>query len=571
MNKFYLFIIILLGANVKMAFADSITAQITPLDPLRGENFYLDIDVETKSDEEPYITFDKGFAEVLGRSMQGVSLNSTLINGRLTTKRVVKYRYELTSSRAGILRISKIKALIGGEQILGDDVKVEIAKARKQAPNLFLKTVLSKNKAYIGEGITVNYYLYSRVPIIDTEIKRFPKLNNFIKRFHLPNGSKERVQFDNKLYTREIKYSARVFPEKAGKLKLDPLQILTRFETVSRQSNFGFFPFHSRRSSTRSLSSSPVTIEILPLPSIGMPSNFSGLVGKHEFRLHMPRNRFLVNEPIEYSLEVKGPGNLESLEEIKLINHKELEYFDSKVDFSEVDKINAKKVFEYTALGRQAFSLPKNNYKISYFNPQSEKFEFHVLKVLEIIVGGAVQVASGSKNNLQSNNLNKSETINTSRSEEKKDKSKEKFTGVLAPEFKFGSSKANLVKGFNYFLALILVVVLITVLFDIKITPKTDLEIKHLVGSIKKDGPSYKLVYPLVKKLGPDTNGGLEKILKESRLSNDAKSYFASLINTAEKSDYDMGEFKMDVKFSTRHFNELEKEIRRVDGNIKES
>ena len=71
---------------------------------------------------------------------------------------------------------------------------------------------MSKTQAYIGEGIDVRYYLYSRAPVVQTEFKSFPKLNGFIKRYHKIADREEAVEYEGIVYRRSLKYSARVYP-----------------------------------------------------------------------------------------------------------------------------------------------------------------------------------------------------------------------------------------------------------------------------------------------------------------------------------------------------------------------
>ena len=84
-------------------------------------------------------------------------------------------------------------------------------------------------------------------------------------------------------------------------------------QIIENDYNSGF-GFGNQRFKNKDLSSPMVEIEVLPLPTEGVPSSFTGLVGEHEFNLSVPKTKYLVNEPIEIKLEVKGKGALENLD-----------------------------------------------------------------------------------------------------------------------------------------------------------------------------------------------------------------------------------------------------------------
>ena len=87
----------------------------------------------------------------------------------------------------------------------------------------------SKEKVYLGEGIDVHYYLYAKAPIVSSELREYPKLNNFIKRFvDVSSATVDRVNHAGEIYNRHPIYAARVYPEKVGKLQLDSVKMRIR-------------------------------------------------------------------------------------------------------------------------------------------------------------------------------------------------------------------------------------------------------------------------------------------------------------------------------------------------------
>ena len=67
--------------------------------------------------------------------------------------------------------------------------------------------------AFVGESILVRYYLYNRVTVNTTDIKKFPKLNKFLKRYHQERMVAEKVRYNGEIYTRRVLYTAQLLLE----------------------------------------------------------------------------------------------------------------------------------------------------------------------------------------------------------------------------------------------------------------------------------------------------------------------------------------------------------------------
>ena len=168
---------------------------------------------------------------------------------------------------------------------------------------------MPKKTLYLGEGITVRYFLYSKVPVNSVDIKKYPKLNNFLKRFLQEQERSERVSVDGQLYLRTQIYAAKLFPEKPGEVKIDPLELSASYPVVRSGDPFGTFGLN-RNFKTKTIASETVKLQVLPLPQ-PVPENFTGLVGKHDFNLQFGQTKMIVNEPLEVKLTVAGGGALE--------------------------------------------------------------------------------------------------------------------------------------------------------------------------------------------------------------------------------------------------------------------
>ncbi|MGZ3790196.1 MAG: BatD family protein, partial [Bacteriovorax sp.] len=167
--------------------AEDVEVEVSPPEPLMNESFYMTFKVKTTGNVEPYISFTPTGATVQGKREQGVSISTTVINGKFTTTREQSYVYELIAERSGTVTVKNIKIEIGGKVTNVKDVHVNVLAQARKIPDAFMEAQASKTKVYLGEGIDVNYYLYFKTSISANDVKEFPKLNKFI---NAPDGSR---------------------------------------------------------------------------------------------------------------------------------------------------------------------------------------------------------------------------------------------------------------------------------------------------------------------------------------------------------------------------------------------
>ncbi len=383
-------------------FATNVFAQIDvrfrPERPLINEPFNMEVTVAFEGSEEPYISFDPGGLNVEGKSKGGVTFSTQLINGQFTSQKTISYIYQLNASRAGLFYIRNMSAKIADKEFTSDNIRVQVLREAEKPKDYFLEAIPSKDNVYRGEGFFVNYYLYTRVPIYNQELKEYPKLNGFLKRFKAVDETPERVERNGVIYQRSKKYSARLFAEKTGKLTIDPLRI----QVSVGFGNVGGFGLRDMRNVT--LSSLPVEIQSSTTPTEEIPQGFTGLVGEHTFTLNVKKTKFLVNEPIELSLEIIGPGLLEKMDDPVIYNHPDLESFDTRSEIQEITEQKSRKVLEYTYLPRSQFEIEERELQLGYFDPDQNKYIVKTIAIPSIqVIGGSVNTPN-KPNRSQKNN-----------------------------------------------------------------------------------------------------------------------------------------------------------------------
>lgn len=521
-------LLLLISLNV---FAEGVNIRLEPKNPVVGESYEVIFEVSVKEENDPVISFKPYNLEVISKEQRGTSTRASYINGKVEREKTITVAYEVISKRAGIAQLRSIVVEADGQKSKYRTYKIKVLKTHKRASNLFAMAVVDKTNAYVGESILVRYYNYHRVNANTAQVLKFPVLKGFLKRYHQEKSVNERVTYEGLAYTRTLIYTAQLFPNKPGKLKIDPITVKVNYSTGS--SPFGGFGGFSRMRS-KSLKSEPVEINVLPVPVEGMPKSFSGLVGEHTFDLETGRTKFLANEPIELKLKVKGQGALELFEAPSLIMSNKVEEFEKTATLEIESDFTARKSVQYTYLGRENGIIPAQEIEISYFDPKSKQFKVEKLKVSEIKIAGAKTVTEIESK--QSPGVLKS-----------KEKEFSKPNYDLSPLYKVNNSiiyyKSDLIKAFALLTLLVLGFKLFGFLKSHRSIVDEDLYLK-----LKKGGVDYGELFKVTDRLSKK-GSATEKIMTSSLKSRTKKN----LINILTKceSDFKVGKktkYKLDRK-----------------------
>lgn len=501
--KKMVFLILVIFSTHLFAAVDKISVEISTDKATLDEQVTLIVKVESDAEAEPVLSGDPANATILTSEYQGASTSTIYMNGELSTKREYIFAVVLKPNSLGRSGLTNIKAEIGGRVITHNSVWFNVVEEKAELPEIFLLAQPSKTQVYENEPILVRYYLMSQFDLASLDIKEFPKLNNFVKRYLQESGNPERVAYEGRQYVRKLLYSLVLFPEKAKLLKIDPMRVAVTYDAQSRRDPFGF---GSGRLTSKTLSSKTIDIEVLKLPVDKMPTGFTGLVGQHKFELTMNKTKVLVNEPIEIKLKIKGNGNLEGADTPNIINEPSVESFEANSSFEILDVHNASKTFEYTYLARKEINLPPQKIPLSFFNPETRQFE-----TIEVDFPG-LQVVGGI-NDIQLNQgaeLNKSQAATQITSQENSSLNKNVILEVVkysGPYFNKKNTSKNIFNILNIIIFLGIILLIGRMFYEQKsnfpwLKPSLYREKLKLIA---ENGPSYAaledlmLTYPRIE------------------------------------------------------------------------
>ncbi|MGZ3652420.1 MAG: BatD family protein [Bdellovibrionota bacterium] len=237
-----------------------------------------------------------------------------------------------------------------------------------------------KSRAYIGEPVVVEYYLYDFGGLRQTEVLQWPTFTGFWKE-DLEIGTHvafEEVYVKQQEVRRTFLARYALYGIKPGKFSIDKLGIRGKYAPNDILSPSLVFNMDLR---TGQHFSQDASIEILPLPEAGRPPTFRGGVGKFALKLEADKTAVPQNTPINFTFTLTGEGNFQSIDAMKLTLPPDFELYESTTGNRQVapvgvkQELESKKTFQVVAIPRKAgkFEIPAVQW--SYFDPLRVAYE----------------------------------------------------------------------------------------------------------------------------------------------------------------------------------------------------
>ena len=314
------------------------------------------------------------------------SISNSWVNGKKSFSKT--YTYFLTPTQKGALSINQATIDIDGEIYKTTPVKITVTEAVEvprdpNSPeyliddNLHLVAETSNTRPYLNEAITVVYKLYfSPLRISDGRVVENPQYADFWSHnIDIPQLKVENATYKGEPYNVVVWKKSVLYPQKTGKLALEPLSLSLVIDLPSNRRDF--FGNRILQQSSRTITAGRRTIIVKPLPEKGKPANFMGAVGQFNFDVLTNKNSLKATESFEIKLKVTGNGNLKLFNLPKLVLPNTLEVFEPE------HGENVKTILSgmqgniqdnYTVVPRFQGKYPIPPVSFSYFDPKKEKY-----------------------------------------------------------------------------------------------------------------------------------------------------------------------------------------------------
>jgi hypothetical protein len=232
----------------------------------------------------------------------------------------------------------------------------------------FIQVDVDKTEAFVGQQITVSWYLYTIGQIRDIDTLKYPSLNGFWK---------EEIQLATRLnfqreiingipYQKALLASFALFPIKEGTAKIDPYKAKC---TVLKPSRFGFGrPFQATKISKT------VKVKVKALPVEAQPKDFSGAVGNYQVSSQLDTQSTTVNQPVTLKVRFEGKGNAKLIDLPYLELPESFEEYDAKDGSKYFKNGNSYKEFEILMIPREPGNFTIPSVGVSMFNPDTGEY-----------------------------------------------------------------------------------------------------------------------------------------------------------------------------------------------------
>lgn len=346
---------------------------------------------------------------VLGGPNQSTSMQ--YINGSMSQS--ISFSFVLEAKEEGEFTLAPARIKSNGKTVSSNEIKIRVVKGQTQSAtqsnssggqkkqtqasagsdnNLFARIEVSKRNAYIGEKITANLKIYSRVSIVNFDDWKMPAFEGFWQK---EIGQNQQIQLQNDvidgvMYQTGLIKQVVLYPTKSGELTIDPMElsVIVRERAQGRgRSVFDQF-FGGYQDFKKPIKSNSVKVNVKPYPG-AKPADFCGLTGKLRMKATIDKTETKSNEAVTLKIKVSGDGNLYQLQPLDIEFPPDIEVYDPKTSDNikaSANGISGSRTFEYVLIPRYAGDFQIGPFSMSYFDPASKSFKTERQDAFDLIV-----------------------------------------------------------------------------------------------------------------------------------------------------------------------------------------
>lgn len=333
-----------------------------------------------------------GFKLIWG-PQKGTSTSVSIVNGKRSKTVTNSYTYVLMPARTGTFTLPSAVATVQGKKISSRSFTIEVvsgnasrsgsaqsssgsggsarssqAAGTVSSDDIYMRLIVNKNRAVVGEGISATLKLYQRVNIAGFEDARFPSFNGFwSQELAAPSNIEfKRENVGGEIFNTAVLRSWNLIPQKAGDVTIEPAELVclvnVRASSPSSGSIFDSFFQDSYRQVRKRVATQPVTLHISALPA-GAPASFGGGVGKFEMKAELTKDSLKTHDAASLKVTISGSGNLALLNAPKVSFPPDFEAYDIKSSDS-----GRSRVFEYPFIPRSYGDFDLGPVEYSYYD-----------------------------------------------------------------------------------------------------------------------------------------------------------------------------------------------------------
>jgi len=244
-----------------------------------------------------------------------VSTEFSWINGKVVRRKTFQYRARPVAD--GPARVGPLVLRVEGETVTLPAVDLEVLPDRASGSNdaeLVLRELMSTGRdplfvvaeadrpaVYVGEPVTITWFLYNAAMLQQWQIAGLPKLPDFWSEEMPKQESGERLYVGDVMMQRVPIRRVALFPLRAGRLRVDGITVQAE---VLRRARSGPFAMFEGEMAETTFTSAPIDVVAKPIPP-GPPVD---AVGDLALKCAPPVQRN--GGPVVVDVTLAGAGNL---------------------------------------------------------------------------------------------------------------------------------------------------------------------------------------------------------------------------------------------------------------------
>jgi hypothetical protein len=417
----YIFLTIFTLVNLLNAQDLKLSASVDKNPVSENDQFIYQVEVSGNTQNLPDINLpDFSQFRVVGGPSSSSSIQ--IINFKISASRT--FTVVLMPRDKGTFEIAPATVTYKGKQYKSESLSVTVQAGGGQKPAtqqpkqtnqpdidvselVFIRAIPSQKTTYINQEVGIIYKIYFRADISGNDVTSFPEaVGCWVEEYPIPKRPTISTETINgvKYNVAEIRKVA-VFPSKAGKISISPLEMIVDLVVPRKQRRTprslfdDFFNDPFSQVVKKRISSNSIDLSVLPLPEQGKPKNFSGLVGDFSLKSSLDKDSVVANEAVSFKIAITGTGLLKFLNELDLNFSPDFQVFDPQISESLNKKdlrIKSRKEFEYIIIPRVPGNLKLEKTQISYFEPKSKSYRTLMIPEYKLSVLKGEDLAYGT-------------------------------------------------------------------------------------------------------------------------------------------------------------------------------
>jgi hypothetical protein len=331
--------------------------------------------------------------DLLGGPSQGHSQNFSSINGKVTSSSTYQFTYFFRAVKEGKYTIAPASIKVRNKVYRSNPVTIEVIKATSAAQqgqqgtnanmrqsgeisanDLFVRLVLDKREAYLGDQIMATIKIYTKTNLagIDPGFKGPDFTGFFTEPVETPPlRSLQREVVNGDIYYTGIIRRMVIIPQKTGEIAIKPfdLDVAVRREVRRKFSDpfFDDFSIPDVQEIPVKLTSQQIIVNVKPLPA-NAPASFKGAVGNFKINSSINKTSTTTNDPLTLKIIISGKGNLKLINEVVVDIPYDMDRYDPVINTRMDNPLSGSKNFEYLIMPKAPGDYTIPPVEFTYFD-----------------------------------------------------------------------------------------------------------------------------------------------------------------------------------------------------------